>query len=467
MKKIHKLLVKAFIGPLIVTFFISMLVLLMQLLWRHMDDLMGKGLELSLIMQFLWYTALTIVPLALPITVLLASLMTFGNLGEHYELVATKSSGISLQRLMRPLFVFAIGLAGVAFLFSNYVYPYAFQRYRVLLHDIQMTKPALNIVEGEYYSLIDGFVIRFNRKERDGQTIHGVKIYDHSDGTGNTRVTMARSGIMRVTDDQRWLQFHLFDGHTYSEDVREWQNRHRRPFTRIRFDEQTLRFDLSSFDMTQSDSDLFQNHRRGMRLSRLQQTADSLQERYEARVEEIQRSLTSRLHFFRTFYDASLEIAPNRLVDSPLDSLPRNILEQATAQAISMLTDVGHYARELQSRESQFSSYQVEWHRKFTLPFACVLLFLIGAPLGAIVRRGGLGMPIVMGVLIFIAYFSISIIGEQSVRTTALLAWRGAWASTIIFLPVGIFLLMKATMDAAFLDADIWRQRFFTLIGRK
>jgi len=467
MKKIHKLLVKAFIGPLIVTFFISMLVLLMQFLWRYMDDLMGKGLELSIILQFLWYTSLTLVPLALPITVLLSSLMTFGNLGEHYELVATKSSGISLQRLMRPLFIFTIGLAGIAFLFSNYVYPYAFQRYRVLLHDIQMTKPALNIVEGEYYSLIDGFVIRFNRKERDGQTIHGVKIYDHSDGTGNTRLTMARSGIMRVTDDQRWLQFHLFDGHTYSEDVREWQNRHRRPFTRIRFDEQTLRFDLSSFDMTQSDSDLFQNHRRGMRLSRLQQTVDSLQERYETRVEEIQRSLTSRFHFFTTFYDTSLEIAPNRFVDLSLDSLPRNIMGQATAQANSMLIDAGHYARELQSRESHFNSYQVEWHRKFTLPFACILLFLIGAPLGAIVRRGGLGMPIVMGVLIFIAYFSISIIGEQSVRTTALLAWRGVWTSTIIFLPVGIFLLMKATMDAAFLDADIWRRKIFTLIGRK
>jgi len=466
MKKIHKLIVKAFIGPLIVTFFISMLVLLMQFLWKYIDDLMGKGLELHLILQFLYYTSLTLVPLALPITVLLASLMTLGNLGEHYELVATKSSGISLQKLMRPLFVITIGIAGVAFVFSNNVFPYAFQRYRTLLHDIQMTKPALNIVEGEYYRLIDGFVIRFDRKERDGQTIHGVKIYDHTDGTGNTRLTMARSGIMRTTDDEQWLQFTLFDGHTYSEDVREWQNRHRRPFTRVRFEEQVIRFDLSSFEMNRSDESLFQNDRRGMRLSRLQEAIDSLQQLYAARVDEVKRSLISRHHFYQTFYDSDLTAEPKRLICAPWDSLPAHILEMAIGQIHSVLLDVQHYARELQSRESHLNSHEVEWHRKFTLPFACILLFLIGAPLGAIVRRGGLGMPIVMGVLIFIAYFAISIIGEQSVRTTELLTWRGMWASTFIFLPIGIFLLMKATMDSAFLDEDVWRRKFLKVIGR-
>ena len=465
MKKIHKLIVKAFVGPLIVTFFISMLVLLMQFLWKYIDDLMGKGLELHLILQFLWYTSLTLVPLALPITVLLASLMTLGNLGEHYELVATKSSGISLQKLMQPLFIFTFGIAIVAFVFSNNVFPYAFQRYRTLLHDIQMTKPALNIVEGEYYRLIDGYVIRFDRKERDGQTIHGVQIFDHSDGTGNTRLTMARSGIMRTTSDGQWLQFTLFDGHSYSEDVREWQNRHRRPFTRVRFEEQIIRFDLSSFEMNRSEESLFQNDRRGMRLGQLQKSIDSLRERYTDRVDEIQR-LVFQHHFFRTFYDDSLVVEPKRLLDLSQESLSGNVLELALGQASSVIFDVQHHVRELQNREAQINRHEIEWHRKFTLPFACILLFLIGAPLGAIVRRGGLGMPIVMGVIIFITYFAISIIGEQSVVTTALSAWRGMWTSTFIFLPIGIFLLIKATSDAAFLDADVWRRKFMTLIGR-
>jgi lipopolysaccharide export system permease protein len=175
--------------------------------------------------------------------------MTFGNMGERYELVATKAAGISLQKLMRPLFVFIIGIASIAFLFSNNVYPYAFLKYRTLLHDIQMKKPALNIKEGEYYKRIDGYVIRFEKKERDGQTIQGVQIYDHTDGVGNTRLTMAKSGLMRATDDGKWLQFILFDGHSYVEDVKDWQNRHKRPFSRIKFDEQVIKFDLSSFEM--------------------------------------------------------------------------------------------------------------------------------------------------------------------------------------------------------------------------
>ncbi|MCL2413267.1 MAG: LptF/LptG family permease, partial [Bacteroidales bacterium] len=254
--------------------------------------------------------------------------------------------------------------------------------------------------------------------------------------------------------------------HSYSEDVREWQNRHRRPFTRIRFEEQVIRFDLSSFEMNRSDESLFQNDRRGMRLSRLEEAIDSLQELYVARVGEVMNSLVSRHHFYRTFYDDSLVVEPTRLVSSSRDSIPANILEMATTQAHSAFFDIQHYARELQNHESHINSHEIEWHRKFSLPFACILLFLIGAPLGAIVRRGGLGMPVVMGVLIFIAYFSISIIGEQSIRTTELLSWRGMWASTFIFLPIGIFLLMKATMDSAFLDEDVWRRKLLKLFGR-
>ena len=459
MKKIHKLVIKSFIGPLIVTFFISMLVLLMQFLWKYVDDLVGKGLELTVLFKFLYYTSLTLVPLALPITVLLASLMTLGNMGERYELVAIKAAGISLQKLMRPLFVFTMGIALVAFLFSNNVYPYAFLKYRTLLHDIQMKKPALNISEGEYYKRIDGYVIRFDKKERDGQTIHGIQIYDHTENIGNVRLTTAKSGLMQATDDGKWLQFTLFDGYSYAEDVKEWQNRHTRPFSRAKFGEQVIKFDLSSFEMGETDESLFKNHEKGKRLSDLQSTIDTLTMQYADRTEDITKAILSRYHFYQTFYDDSLNVENINISNLSADPLNEHSLNAATSQVNSTLTDVQYYSMDLQNREKFLKDYEIEWHRKFTYPFACLLLFLVGAPLGAIIRRGGLGMPVVMAVLIFIAYFAASIIGEKSVLTTSLLSWRGMWMSSFIFLPIGLFLLIKATSDAAFLDADVWKRK--------
>ena len=467
MKKIHKLVIKAFLGPLAVTFAISMLVLLMQFLWKYVDDLVGKGLDTLLIFKFLYYAALTLVPMALPITVLLASLMAFGNMGERYELVAIKAAGISLRKLMRPLLIFTFGISIIAFLFSNNVYPYAFLKYRMLLHDIQMKKPALNIKEGEYYKRIDGYVIRFDKKERDGQTIHGVKIYDHTDHTGNTRLTIAKSGLMQTTDDGKWLQFTLFDGYSYAEEVKEHQYRHRRPFSRVKFDEQTIKFDLSSFEMGQTDASLLASHEKMQNLTKLQKTIDTLTVQYATRVQETSRGLLSRYHFYRTFFNDSIKIENSNIAILPLDSLKPNYIRSAADQARTTLSDVKHYASNLQDRKAFLNDYENEWHRKFTYAVACLLLFLIGAPLGAIIRRGGLGMPVVVSVVIFIAYFAVSIISEKSVLTTDLLSWRGMWMSTFIFLPIGLFLLIKATSDAAFLDADVWRRKFLKLIGRK
>ncbi|MDR1951155.1 MAG: LptF/LptG family permease [Bacteroidales bacterium] len=467
MKKIHKLVIKAFLGPLVVTFLISILVLLMQHLWKYVDDLVGKGLEVHIIFQFLYYSTLHLVPLALPITVLLASLMTLGNMGERYELVAIKSSGISLQRLLRPLYPLTICISIIAFLFSNNVYPYAFLKYRTLLHDIQIKKPALSINESEYYKGIDGYIIRFDKKERDGQTIHGIQIYDHTDNIGNTRLTMAKSGLMQTTDDGKWLQFTLFDGYSYVEDVKEFQNRHKRPFSRIKFEEQIIKFDLSSFEMTRTDESLFSNHEKIKNLNNLQETVDTLAKQYTTRVQEISTGLLSRYHFYRTFFDDSIKVENLNTEILSVDSLRPDYINSAATNVNSMLSDVKYYATDLQNREAFINDYENEWHRKFTYPAACLLLFLVGAPLGSIIRQGGLGMPVVVAVLIFIAYFALSRIGEVYVMTTGLISWKGMWASSLIFLPIGLFLLVKATSDAAFLDADVWYRKFLKLIGRK
>jgi lipopolysaccharide export system permease protein len=467
MKKIHKLVVKAFLGPLVVTFLISMLVLLMQFLWKYVDDLVGKGLEITVILKLLYYSSLNLLPLALPITALLASLMTLGNMGERYELVAIKSAGISLQKLIRPLVVVTIGISFIAFLFSNNVHPYAFLKYRILLYDIQTKKPALNIKEGEYYKGIDGYVIRFDKKERDGQTIHGVQIYDHTDNIGNTRLTMAKSGLMQTTDDGKWLQFTLFDGYSYAEDVKDFKYRHRRPFSRVKFEEQIIRFDLLSFEMGQTDEGLFANHEKIKNLTELQEKIDTLEKQYATRTEEVTKSLLSRHHFYRTFYNDSGNVEISNTAMLSVDSLRADYINMAATQANSMLRDVEYYVTDLQNRETFMKDYKNEKHRKFTYPVGCLLLFLVGAPLGAIIRRGGLGMPVVVAVLIFIAYFALSKIGEMLVLTTDFLSWKGMWMSTLIFLPIGLFLLVKATSDAAFLDADVWRRKFLTLFGKK
>ncbi len=460
MKKIHKLVIKSFIGPLITTFAISMLVLVMQFLWKYVDDLVGKGLDTIVIAKFLYYAALTLVPMALPITVLLASLMALGNMGERYELVAIKSSGISLQKVMRPLFICTIAISGIAFFFSNNVYPYAFLKYRTLLYDIQMKKPAVNIKEGEYYKRIDGYVIRFDKKDRDGQTIHGVQIFDHTENLGNVRLTMSKSGIMQTTSDGKYLQFNLYDGYSYAEDIKDARNRRNRPFSRIKFDEQIIRFDLSSFAMGESDEELFSQHEKVQNLTKLQQSIDTLTTTYASRVEEFSAGLASRYHFYRTFYADSIQKNGSAL---SVDSLSSGYANLAKNQAGMINNDIKYYVDELQNREKNIIDYGVEWHRKFTYPIACLLMFLVGAPLGAIIRRGGLGMPVVVSVLIFIAYFALSVIGERSISE----AWRGTWMSTFIFLPIGLFLVIKATSDAAFLDADVWRRKILRLLGRK
>lgn len=470
MKKIHKLVLKSFIGPLFVTFSISILVLLMQFLWKYIDDLVGKGLEVTTILKFIFYAVLTLVPLALPITVLLASLMTMGNLGERYELVAIKAAGISLRKLMRPLLIFAVAISLIAFLFSNNVYPYAFLKYRTLLYDIQMKKPALNIKEGEYYKRVDGYVIRFEKKERDGRTIQGVQIYDHTEGLGNVRVTTSKSGLMQTTSDGKYLQFTLHDGYSYAEDVKDYKNRYTRPFSRVKFDEQIIRFDLSSFEMGQTDETLFSDHEKNKNLSDLQLMIDTLNIQYTNRAEEITKSLLSRYNFFYAFYQDTIQPkpSPNTKTTFPeKEDWQCNPIRTAASNAETLLSDVAYYDLDLQNREAYMNDYENEGHRKFTFSFACLLLFLIGAPLGAIIRRGGLGMPVVVSVLIFIAYFALSKIGEVWVNTTELAAWKGMWMSTFIFLPIGLFLLTKATSDAAFLDADVWKRKIFKLIGRK
>jgi lipopolysaccharide export system permease protein len=405
------------------------------------------------------------VPLALPLTVLLASLMTFGNFGEHYELVAAKSSGISLGRMFAPLFLVVGLLCGIAFVFSNNVYTYAFQKYRVYLHDVQAKKPALNISKGVYYDKIDGYIIRIGNKGKDGKTIYDVQLYDHTEKLGNTRVTMAKSGLMQTTADHKTLVFTLYDGYSYSEDIKEFNKRRNRPFTKVKFEEQKLCIDISDFAYEESGDIGIGNHHRAMTLSRLSGKIDTMENEYSDKVVEAANSFVSKNYYYKTFFNDS--IAQVAAVSIPEPDTMGDFKNRITNKCYEIKSEIDYQCANLQARRTGIDYFDIEAHRKFSLAYACILLFLIGAPLGAIIRKGGLGMPIVVSVFLFLAYYLVSIFGEKYVISSSFPAWAGMWMSAIIFTPLGIFIMIKAISDAKLLDAVVWKERILKLFGRK
>ncbi|PLW92641.1 MAG: hypothetical protein C0592_09785 [Marinilabiliales bacterium] len=476
MKKLHVLVLKSFLGPLVMTFFIAIFVLLMQFLWKYIDDLVGKGLDLWIIMQLLFYASSTFVPMALPLAILLASLMTFGNLGEHYELVAAKAAGISLRKIMMPLIVFSIMIAGVAFYFSNVVLPIANLKMFTLLYDVKEQKPALNIREGVFYYDIDGYVIKVGEKDSDGKTIRRVLIYEHTRPGGNLNVTVAESGIMEVTEDKRFLIFTLYNGKNYNELRESREHVTRRPMQRTSFSEEIIRFDLSSFDMERTSEDLFKEHHQMMNLKQLEESMDTIQMEMDSRVETFANQLERNSYFYSTMYlhpkDNLIVLEKSRV--NAFDDIPSELTNKqyrlALAEAIALARSnamlIDNFNMEYETRNKSIVKHRVEMHRKFTLSIACLLLFFIGAPLGAIIRKGGLGTPLVVSVIIFILYYIISIMGEKSVKEGALDPYIGMWISSAVMLPFGLWLTIKTTTDSPLMEADSWT-KFFARFRRK
>ncbi|MFO7874436.1 MAG: LptF/LptG family permease [Bacteroidales bacterium] len=472
MKKLHKLVIKSYIGPFIVTFFIALFILLMQFLWKYIDDLVGKGLEWYVISELLFYSSATFVPLALPLAVLLSSIMTMGNMGEHYELVAFKAAGISLRRVMWPMVMISLFLVVAAFFFSNNVLPMANLKSLSLLYDIRQQRPALNIQEGIYFHGIDNIVIRVDQKEDGGQTLKGINIYDHSEHRGNTNLTLAESGTMAITDDNRYLVLTLHNGSNYREAGNDNPLSRDRPFQRTHFEKQIRKFDLSMFELERTDEELFKSNFRMLNISQLISFEDSLstelKNRKEAYVRNYKRRLQNLPKVDNTDYE---EIADEdkRYIDHETireSSISDRMVIHNTMELVrSNREHTQNSHNEFRQRERTLRRYQIEFHRKFTLSFACVVLFLIGAPLGAIIRKGGFGLPLVVSVLLFVGFHVISMMGEKFVREGVLEAHQGMWLSTVLLLPVGILLTVKATTDSSLLDFDIYKQKLGKLLS--
>ncbi|MEI6123387.1 MAG: LptF/LptG family permease [Bacteroidota bacterium] len=472
MKKIYLFVLKSFVGPMVLTFFIALFILLMQFLWKYVDDIVGKGFEWFTILELMFYASATFIPLALPLAVLLASLMTFGNLGEHYELVAMKAAGISFRKAMLPLVIFILLLSGCALYFSNYVLPIVNLKYGTLLFDIREKKPALNINEGVFFSELEGYVIRIGKKDKDGITIHDVMIADHTENLGNINVTMAESGKMETTPDGRTLIFSLNKGYNYYEPSKNREDAINRPLQRTKFDEEMHRIDLSELSMIRSKEDLFKDNYQMLNLSQLENEKDTLVTNY------VERQNQAYQYFLKNFYflsviDSALydpNKTPRRIEDDFIMNFPKKdqkrFVDVALNSARSVSQQSEYIQKELDVKREIIARYNIEWHRKFTLSIACLVLFFIGAPLGAIIRKGGLGLPVVFSTLFFIIYHVISMTGEKFAREGVISAAQGMWIASWIFLPIGVLLTYSASTDSKILNIEWW-QLFLNKVRRK
>ena len=465
MKKINQLVLKSFLGPFVMTFFICLFILLMQFLWKYIDDLVGKGLGGVVIIKLMLFASATLVPLALPLALLLSSIMTFGNLAEQYELVACKSAGLSLQRVMRPLIAAAILISIAAFYFANNVLPIANFKMYSLLYDVRQQKPALYIKEGIFYNGIEGYIIKVGKKNADGKTLEDIMIYDHTESRGNNKLIMAESGKMLMSDDERFLILTLFKGSSYEEQYDNNQRqRNSRPFMRSEFESQTIRFDLSSFKLNRTDETLFKDNFQMLNLGQLKRAEDTIQSKIERRKTELIRTFDLfRNNSPKSVVQKEAKKNPDIIRNFELSKRPI-IISSALSSARNYQSFAADAANDIMQKSRLLYRHEIEWHRKFTLSFACLILFFIGAPLGAIIRKGGLGMPVVVSIIFFVTYHIISITGEKFVREGYLPAQEGMWLSSVILFPLGVFLTYKATTDSTLFDIDSYLTFFRKLI---
>jgi lipopolysaccharide export system permease protein len=472
-KKLDVLIIRSFLGPFVVTFFVVLFAFVMQTFWLYMDELLGKGLGALLMIQLLMNWAATLIPMALPLGILLAAIMTFGNLGENYELVAIKSSGISLFRFMRPLTIFIIFIAAAAFLFNNYVIPVANLKTFSLLYDMRNQKPTMNIREGIFNKDIDGFAIRVGKKDKDGQTIKDVIIYDHTQSRGNENVVLAKDGKMYPSPDGRYLIFELHDGWRYEENNDKGDNTQ----TRMHFAKWYKVFDLSKFAFSRTKEELFKGNEVMMNVGQLSYHIDSNQLKVNTVGEEFNRLLSPYYSMYKwkngndslfqnklldakpnvTFGDRFVEVVPAEkqegilsLVESNIRSIKGSLLPQVTDTRI---------------RVDKITRLKIEWHKKFTLSFACILLFLIGAPLGAIIRKGGIGMPVVVAIAFFVIYFIINSTGEKLAKQGTVAPWYGMWLATAVLLPIALIIMTQARNDSNIFNKELYTRIFNKIKG--
>ncbi len=461
-KKLDQLILRAFIGPFIATFFITLFVLVLQFFWLYIDDIVGKGLDMFTIARFILYVCATLVPLALPLAILLSSIMTFGNLGETFELVAIKSAGIPLLRFMRPLFIASLFICGIAYLFNNYIIPVANLKMQTLKYDIIVSKPAFDIKEGVFYDKIDGYIIKIGRKEKDGATIHDVLVFQHNYNLLQDFTTVAQSGKMTISADKKFLEFNLRNGWNYQE--KGPRNSINTELYRVGFAEYKMVFDLSSFKLNKTDDSAFKNNYAMLNMRQLETTIDSIE---RTTASYTKQSFITWNSYLRTlvYLDSPWKA---RALPLKTDSFKRIIPDSAThlvrertfSTINNLKSNFDLTAISYQNDRQNLLLHLIAWHDKITMSIACLVLFLIGAPLGSIIRRGGIGMPLVFAVIFFVIFFLLNNFGRKFVKQDVIRPITGMWMATYVLLPLGIFLTYKAMNDSQLFNKEFY-YRFF------
>lgn len=494
MKVIDRFVLKSFIGPFLITFMVMVLFLLMQFVWKYIDDLVGRGVEWYYIAELLFYTAATVVPMALPLAVLLSSIMVLGGMGENNELAALKSAGLSLIRVMRPLIIFVVLITVLAFGFANLVIPIANFKSESLRRNITNKKPALSIRQGVFYGGIDGYSIKVGEKYGPDQNLlREVLIYDHSQRSGNTKVIVADSGKMEITADKRFLEFSLFHGNSYEEQsTNRVKERERRPFVRSSFEESLIRFSLDAFystDLRKERSKDFDM----LNVRQLDEAVDSLKLSFEKLQGEFVQQMREKYEHREgeepllqdQSRSAQAQMISRRLEEKPSDSgsvrkvasrekiayrdtvllnfdpayRPR-ILQNALRIARSNKAYYENAILQFEWRKKVITRHVLEWQKKFSVSFAIIVLFFIGAPLGAIIRKGGMGMPVVVSVMIFIVYHVTSFSFEKLGRYMVWEPIPAMWLANFILLPIGIWLTYKSATDSALFNLEVYLRPF-------
>ncbi|MDO6433137.1 LptF/LptG family permease [Flavitalea sp. BT771] len=566
LKKLDLLIIKAFVGPFIATFFITLFVLVLQFFWLYIDDIVGKGVDMITVARLILYVSATLVPLALPLAVLLSSIMTLGNLGETFELIAIKSAGISLLRFMRPLFFISLVICYVAFLFNNNIIPVANLKMNTLKYDIIVSKPAFDIKEGVFYDKIEGYVIKIGKKEKDDSTIRSVVIYQQNYSGQQDDIIIAEKGKMVVTPDKHSLMFVLQNGWIYQEGKGDRMST-TNDFIRMGFKEYTKILDLSSFKLNKTEDSAFKNNYQMLTMTQLGRNIDSLKKQNEIYRKRAATDLSNGLKFSRMLdttgwaeveklpkiesrYLLAKASLPTPPVTTPVgtsipparpdtshkdsthkdvahkDSTHKDLAHRDSTRKDSTHKDLAHNnanhkdtskhptdSSKLKARSSQLTAqsskppppppdptlrdylpdstrstvvehaisalssvkiqldqpaflygnqenelvvHRIAWHEKLTLSVACLVMFLIGAPLGSIIRKGGIGMPLIFAVVFFVIFFLLNNFGKKFAKEDVLTPFGGMWMATYVLTPIGIFLVYKALHDSQLFNKEFY-----------
>jgi lipopolysaccharide export system permease protein len=457
MKKIDKLILSSFFGPFILTTLVVVFILLLQTMLRYFDEFFGKGIDLTVFLEMFFYFALNITPSALPLAVLLSSLITFGNLGEHYELTAIKSSGISLTRTLLPIFIFVVGLTIGAFFFNNNVVPKTNLSAYSLLWDIRQKKPTLDFKEGEFYNGLEGYSVKVDKKFKDDKTLKGLMIYDHTSRIGNDKVILADSGIMNTIMNDSYLTIKMFNGNLFQES--ENPGKTKVQFIRSSFKEMTAIFDLNAFKMGNSPLELFKENKQMKNIKELERSVDSIR--------GINKTLSTELQaYIKQYYSFHTHNLDTLKLKVPLDSVKslkkfdkskkEMILSAAISEARTVKSTYTSYKDRFQRNTRDANGYEIEKYRKYTASVACLIMFLIGAPLGAIIKKGGLGIPVLISIAFFITFYVITITSEKWAKESIVSVEYASWAANLVLFPIGLFFLRQARNDARVFDADAY-----------